>query len=121
MDHPSSGGAENSFNSSLSALHSTSGDEYHMVHNDHDDLTDVHTANSPASTPPPIVLNRKSSSPTGSNSSTELEDSPGSAVCTGKYFPRHVRCSQRFSLAVSTCVFRFLANEKLYLYYLIQM
>ena len=90
MDHPSSGGADNSFDSSLSALHSTSGDEYHMVHNDHDELTDVHTANSPASTPPPIVLNRKSSSPTGSNSSTELEDSPGSAVCTGKYFPRHV-------------------------------
>lgn len=87
VDHPSSGGADNSFNSSLSALHSTSGDEYHMVHNDHDELTDVHTANSPASTPPPIVLNRKSSSPTGSNSSTELEDSPGSAVCTGASSP----------------------------------
>ena len=96
MDLPSSGGADNSFNSSLSALHSTSGDEYHVVHNDHDELTDVHSVNSPASTPPPIVMNRKRSSPTGSNSSsTELEDSPGSAACTGKYPPLHVRCSQK--------------------------
>ena len=95
VDLPSSGGADNSFNSSLGALHSTSGDEYHVVHSDHDELTDVHSANSPASTPPPTVVNRKRSSPTGSNSSsTELEDSPGSAVCTGKYLPLHVRCSQ---------------------------
>ena len=90
MDLPSSGGADNSFNSSLSALHSTSGGEYHMVHNDHGELTDVHTANSPASTPPPIVMNRKRSSPNGSNSSTELDDSPGSAVCAGKYSPKGV-------------------------------
>jgi len=96
VDLPSSDGTDNSFNSSLSALHSSSGDEYHMVHNDHDDLTNVHSANSPASTPPPIVMNRKRSSPAGSNSSTELEDSPGSVAFTGKYSPLHVRCSQKF-------------------------
>ena len=96
LDSPSSGGADNnSFISSLSALHSSSGDEYHMVHNGHDELTDVHSADSPANTPPPIVMNRKRSSPTDSHSSTELEDSPGSAACTaGKYSPLHVRCSQ---------------------------
>ena len=92
----SSGDADNnSFITSLSALHSSSGDEYHMVHNDHDDITDVHSANSPANTPPPIVLNRKRSSPTDSNSSAELEDSPDLAACTGgKYSPLHEHSSQ---------------------------
>lgn len=87
VDPPSSSGADNSFISSLSALHSSSGDEYHMGHNDHDDLTDGHSANSPANTPPPIVMNRKRSSPTGSSSSRELEDSPDTAASTGASSP----------------------------------
>lgn len=101
---PSSGGTDNTFISSLNALHSSSGDEYHLVHISHDDLTDMHSANSPASTPPPIVMNRKRSSPTGSNSSRELEDSPGTAASTGKYFPLHLTvcaAAKSFSLVVS--------------------
>ena len=79
---PASCDTENTYLASLSALPSSSGDEYHLVHISPDDLTDVHSDNSPT-TPPPIVMNRKKSSPTGSNSSRELENSPtGSA---GKY------------------------------------
>ncbi|KAJ7387957.1 hypothetical protein OS493_001313 [Desmophyllum pertusum] len=76
---PASCDTENTYLASLSALPSSSGDEYHLVHISPDDLTDVHSDNSPT-TPPPIVMNRKKSSPTGSNSSRELENSPtGSA------------------------------------------
>jgi len=101
VDLPSSGGTDNSFISSLSALQSSSGDEYHMGHNDHDDLTDVHSATSPANTPPPIVMNRKRSSPTGSNSSRELEDSPDTAASTGKYSPSSCAAAKSFSLVMS--------------------
>ncbi|KAL9982066.1 hypothetical protein ACROYT_G010856 [Oculina patagonica] len=72
---PPGGSTDNTLMPSLSAALHSAGDEYHLVHISNDDLTDVHSDNSTTS-PPPIVMNRKRSSPTGSNSSRELENSP---------------------------------------------
>ena len=93
VDPASCGSTDDTFVPSLSALPSSSGQEYHLVHISSEDLTDVHSGGSPTN-PPPIVINRKRSSPTGSASSSnsrEGETSPtGSA---GKYYTTHTACN----------------------------
>ncbi|KAK2574347.1 E3 ubiquitin-protein ligase TRIM37 [Acropora cervicornis] len=56
---------------SLSSLPGSTGDEYHLIHINAEELNDDSSA-----TPPPTVITRKRDSPTRSNDSRESEDSP---------------------------------------------
>lgn len=80
VDPSPCGSADESFITSLSSLPTCQ--QYHLVHISTEDLTDIHSGDSPTN-PPPIVINRKRSSPTGSacsNTSREGDNSPtGSA------------------------------------------
>lgn len=83
VDPSPCGSADESFITSLSSLPTCQ--QYHLVHISTEDLTDIHSGDSPTN-PPPIVINRKRSSPTGSacsNTSRECDNSPtGSAGCS---------------------------------------
>ena len=80
VDPSPCGSADESFITSLSSLPTCQ--QYHLVHISTEDLTDIHSGDSPTN-PSPIVINRKRSSPTGSacsNTSREGDNSPtGSA------------------------------------------